>query len=110
MLYLIGVGAEGVGVQRVVQAHHLLFCARGVRPQNVGRGGVHDGSALVEEDDAVHLRKILLPQLSGYSVTDSAKHSTTLMTAQIERSELDFTNFELLRVYTSLSGHGVLLG
>lgn len=32
------------------------------------------------------------------------------MTAQIERSELDFTNFELLRVYTSLSGHGVLLG
>ena len=53
VLHLISVGAEGVGVQRVVQAHHLLFCARGVRLQNVGCGGVHDGSALVEEDDAV---------------------------------------------------------
>ena len=53
VLHLIGVGAEGGGVQRVVQAYHLLFCARGVRLQNVGRSGVHDGSALVEEDDAV---------------------------------------------------------
>ena len=53
VLHLIGVGAEGVGVQCVVQAHHLLFCARGIRLQNVGRSGVHDGSTPVEEDDAI---------------------------------------------------------
>ena len=46
-------GVEGVGVQSVVQAHHLLLCARGVRLHDMGCGGVHDGGALVEKDDAV---------------------------------------------------------
>ena len=44
---------EGVGVQCVVQAHHLLLCARGVRLHDMGGGGVHDGGALVKKDDAV---------------------------------------------------------
>ena len=52
-LHLVGVGVEGVGVQCVVQAHHLLLCARGVRLHDMGCGGVHDGGALVEKDDAV---------------------------------------------------------
>ena len=46
-------GSQLSGIDGVVQAHHLLFCARGIRLQNVGRGGVHDGSVLVEEDDAI---------------------------------------------------------
>lgn len=46
-------GVEGVGVQCVVQAHHLLLCARGVRLHDMGCSGVHDGGALVEKDDAV---------------------------------------------------------
>ena len=69
--HIVGVGVQCLGVDGVVQAHHHLVRAGGIRLHHMGRSGVHDGLVPRGQDDAV--------QAVGVAGTVDALHGLALL-------------------------------